>query len=150
VQNFSTIRKIYESELPSLLELYYHLHPSDPKLAITADIERLWQKILADPQMLYLVAEVDGKIIWSCTLAIILNLTRGARPYGLIENVVTHPDFRREGFGTRLLQPNLELAWERDCYRVMLPTGRKDEATFRFYQQAGFEARVKTGFIAKR
>jgi GNAT superfamily N-acetyltransferase len=67
--------------------------------------------ILADPQMLYLVAEVDGKIISSCTLAIILNLTRGARPYGLIENVVTHPDFRRQSFGTRLLHATLKLAW---------------------------------------
>jgi GNAT superfamily N-acetyltransferase len=150
VQNFSTIRKICESELPSLLELYCHLHPSDPKLPVTADVERLWQKILADPHILYLVAEVDGKIISSCTLAIILNLTRGARPYGLIENVVTHPDFRRQGFGTRLLQAALELAWEQDCYKVMLLTGRKDEATLQFYQQAGFEAGVKTGFIAKR
>jgi GNAT superfamily N-acetyltransferase len=150
VQKFSAIRKIRESELASLLELYCHLHPSDPKLAVTAEVERLWQKILADPQMLYLVAEVDGKIISSYTLAIILNLTRGARPYGLIENVVTHPDFRGQGFGTRLLHATLKLAWQRDCYKVMLFTGRKDEATLQFYQRAGFEAGVKTGFVAKR
>jgi GNAT superfamily N-acetyltransferase len=80
---------------------------------------------------------------------IILNLTRGARPYGLIENVVTHPDWRRRGIGTRILKSSLELAWEQDCYKVMLLTGRKDEATLRFYQEAGFEAGVKTGFIAK-
>jgi GNAT superfamily N-acetyltransferase len=145
-----TIRKIRQDELPSLLSLYRHLHPSDPELAVTTDVEHLWRRIFADSQSHYLVADVAGKIVSSCTLAIILNLTRGARPYGLIENVVTHPDFRRRGIGTRILQSALELAWEHDCYKVMLLTGRKDEATLRFYQQAGFEAGVKTGLVAKR
>jgi len=123
------IRKIREDELPGLLGLYRHLHPNDPLLH-------------------YLVADAGGQMVCSCTLAIIPNLTRSARPYGLIENVVTHPDFRRRGIGTRILQSALELAWEQDCYKVMLLTGRKDEATLRFYEQAGFEAGVKTGFIA--
>ena len=144
------IRKIRQDELPSLLSLYRHLHSSDSELIVTTDVERLWHRIFADSQSHYLVADVAGQIVSSCTLAIILNLTRGARPYGLIENVVTHPDFRRRGIGTRILQSALELAWEQDCYKVMLLTGRKDEATFRFYQQAGFEAGVKTGFVARR
>jgi GNAT superfamily N-acetyltransferase len=145
-----TIRKIREDELSSLLSLYRHLHPGDPELAVTNDVERLWHRIFSEPQLHYLVAEVAGRIVSSCTLAIIPNLTRSARPYGLIENVVTHSDFRRRGIGTRILQSALELAWKQDCYKVMLLTGRKDEATLRFYQQAGFEAGVKTGFVAKR
>ena len=150
MQTSPTIREIRKDELSSLLRLYCHLHqPSEPELAVTTDVERLWQRILADSQLHYLVAEVDGQIVSSCTLAIILNLTRGARPYGLIENVVTHPDFRRRGIGTRILQSALELAWGQDCYKVMLMTSHKDEATLRFYQQAGFEAGVKTGFIAR-
>jgi GNAT superfamily N-acetyltransferase len=144
------IRKIRQDELPSLLSLYRHLHPNDPELAVTTDVECLWHRIFTDSQSHYLVADVARQIVSSCTLAIILNLTRGARPYGLIENVVTHPDFRRRGIGTRILQSALELAWEQDCYKVMLLTGRKDEATLRFYQQAGFEAGVKTGFVVKR
>jgi GNAT superfamily N-acetyltransferase len=142
------IRKIREDELPGLLGLYRHLHPNDPELAITAEVGRLWRRIFADPLLHYLVADAGGQMVCSCTLAIIPNLTRSARPYGLIENVVTHPDFRRRGIGTRILQSALELAWEQDCYKVMLLTGRKDEATLRFYEQAGFEAGVKTGFIA--
>lgn len=145
-----TIRPIREDELVSLLSLYRHLHPSDPELAVTPNVERLWQRILADSQLRYLVANVVGRIVSSCTLTIIPNLTRGARPYGVIENVVTHPDFRRQGIGTRILQAALALAWEQDCYKVMLLTGRKDEAPLRFYQQAGFEAGVKTGFVARR
>jgi GNAT superfamily N-acetyltransferase len=148
--NEPTIRKVRENELPGLLSLYRHLHPGDPELAVTVDIERLWHRILTDAQWHYLVADIGGKIVSTCALAIIPNLTRSARPYGLIENVVTHPDFRRRGIGTRILQSALELAWKQDCYKVMLLTGRKDEATLCFYRQAGFEAGVKTGFVARR
>src|SRR4029453_13235779 len=142
MQDSVTIRPIRAEELPVLLSLYRHLHPGDPELSISSDIERLWQRILADPQLRYLVAEVSGRVVSTCTLTVIPNLTRGARPYGVIENVVTHPDFRQRGIGTQILQAALALAWEQGCYKVMLLTGRKDEATLRFYQQAGFEAGV--------
>jgi GNAT superfamily N-acetyltransferase len=148
MQNSPVIRKIRAEELPGLLELYRLLHPGDPELAINEDVATLWRRICSDPQTHYLVADLEGRIVASCVITIILNLTRGARPYGLIENVVTHPDFRKRGIGTRLLQAVLKLAWEQDCYKVMLLTGRKDSATLRFYEQAGFKAGVKTGFIA--
>jgi GNAT superfamily N-acetyltransferase len=145
-----TIRPIRVEELPVLLSLYRHLHPSDPELPINSDVERLWQRIYSDPRSSYFVADIDARVVSTCTLTVIPNLTRGAQPYGIIENVVTLPDFRRQGIGTRILQAALAQAWERGCYKVMLLTGRQDEATLRFYQQAGFEAGVKTGFVARR
>ena len=98
--------------------------------------------------MQVLVAELNGSLVASCTLAIIPNLTRGARPYGLIENVVTHVAHRRKGIGTCLLRHALQIAWERNCYKVMLLTGSKSKGTLQFYEQAGFRKGVKTGFIA--
>ena len=92
---------------------------------------------------------VEGQLATSCTLVIIPNLTRGARPYGLIENVVTHAEYRQRGIGTRLLRHALQIAWEQNCYKVMLLTGRQDEATLRFYEKAGFQRGLKTGVIAK-
>lgn len=91
---------------------------------------------------------MEGRLVASCLLAIIPNLTRGGRPYGLIENVVTHADFRKRGLATGLLHHALEQAWRVRCYKVMLMTGRKDEATLRFYRQAGFVAGAKTAFVA--
>src|SRR5688572_16935192 len=123
------IRPIRMEELPELLGLYRHLHPSDTELPVTPDVERLWQRICADSDLHYLVAEVAGALVSTCTLTIIPNLTRGARPYGVIENVVTHPDFRHRGIATKILQGAVQIAWEQDCYKVMLLTGRKDEAT---------------------
>jgi len=144
-----TIRAIRPEELPDLLALYSHLHPADPALTVNPEIERLWQGICADPNLHYFGADVGGHLVATCTLAIIPNLTRSARPYGLMENVVTHPDFRKRGIGTSLLRHALQLAWKQKCYKVMLLTSRKEPATLHFYEQAGFRAGLKTGFVAK-
>ena len=142
---FRTIRR---DELPRLLELYRHLHPSDPALSADGDISALWERICADPKLHYFGAEMDGTLVSACTLTIIPNLTRGAKPYGLVENVVTHPDYRRRGVATALMRHTLHFAWEQGCYKVMLLTGRKDPAVLRFYERAGFQGGVKTGFVA--
>jgi len=140
------LRSIERHELPALLDLYRHLHAADAPPPDEPDLWRLWDTILDDPHWHYIVAVADDLLVASCTLAVIPNLTRGARPYGLIENVVTHATYRRRGIGTRLLRHALSVAWERDCYKVMLLTGR-DEAQA-FYEHAGFTKGAKTGFVA--
>jgi GNAT superfamily N-acetyltransferase len=130
------------------LALYRHLHDLDAPLPDAEIVKRVWEAILQDPKLRCLVGAVDDRLIASCTLVIVPNLTRGARPYGLIENVVTHAAYRRQGVGTRLLRYALQMAWDEDCYKVMLLTGRRDEAVLRFYERAGFKRGVKTGFVA--
>jgi GNAT superfamily N-acetyltransferase len=144
----SLIRVIERRELPALLDLYRHLREADAPLPAEDALWQVWDDILQDPRMQVLVVDLNGSLVASCTLAIIPNLTRGARPYGLVENVVTHLAHRRKGIGTRLLRHALQIAWERNCYKVMLLTGSKTEGTLRFYEQAGFRKGVKTGFIA--
>ena len=143
------IRRIRHDELAILIDLYRHLHADDGPLPDESAVAALWAEIQADPQMVIFIAEgPEGQPIASCTLAVIRNLTRGGRPYAIIENVVTHADFRRQGYGAAVLRHALESAWSRGCYKVMLMTGSKREETLRFYENAGFVRGVKTGFIA--
>jgi GNAT superfamily N-acetyltransferase len=86
---------------------------------------------------------------FSCTLIVIPTLTRGGKPYALIENVVTDARYRGRGYGTRLLQAAVQAAWSADCYKVMLLTGSKQPSTLKFYENAGFE-QTKTGFQMRR
>lgn len=142
-------RRITASELPELLRLYGFLHPEDPTVDPSDPaVQRIWAGILADANLRYYVAEEEKKIVATCTLTLIPNLTRSLRPYGLIENVVTEPDFRKKGFATAVLRHALDDAWRAGCYKVMLETGSKKEETLRFYEKAGFQRGVKTGFIA--
>jgi len=61
-----------------------------------------------DPRTHLLFLEHGGVPVSTCVLHILLNLTRGARPYGLIENVVTHREFRNRGSGTAFLTHALD------------------------------------------
>jgi GNAT superfamily N-acetyltransferase len=91
---------------------------------------------------------MHDRLVATCNLTIIPNLTRGARPYGIIENVVTHPTYRQRGLSTKVLRYALTIAWQQNCYKVMLLTGSKQEETLQFYERAGFERGIKTGLIA--
>jgi GNAT superfamily N-acetyltransferase len=128
--------------------LYKHLHNDDVGPPPASELDSLWAAILANPMLHYLAADLDGRIVSTCALTIIPNLTRGCRPYGLIENVVTHPDFRRRGLGKAVIRHALGIAWKHGCYKVMLMTGRKQPEVHQFYCSAGFIGGVKTGFIA--
>jgi GNAT superfamily N-acetyltransferase len=68
----------------------------------------------------------------------------------VIENVVTHADYRRLGLGQRVLAHALDVAWRADCYKVLLATGSKLETTLHFYEAAGFHRGGKTYFEIRR
>ena len=143
------IRYLEFGDLDELLALYEHLHASDAPLPARAVIEGVWRELAANPSYGYYGAFVEESLVSSCALTIVPNLTRGCRPYGVIENVVTHPAHRRRGYAKAILLEALKDSWAANCYKVMLLTGRKDEATFRFYESVGFDRRGKQAFIAK-
>jgi ribosomal protein S18 acetylase RimI-like enzyme len=141
------VRMIRHEDLGDLLGLYRQLHEDDPDLRDDPRLGKHWDDILKDPNVIHLAVEVDGKIVSSCCLAIIKNFTRDMRPYGIIENVITHQAYRKHGYGSMVLQKAVDIARERECYKVMLLTGHRDEETLRFYEQAGFDRGKKIGFI---
>ncbi|MDH3062676.1 GNAT family N-acetyltransferase [Achromobacter insolitus] len=143
------IRELGQADLKELLILYAHLHEIDDPTPPLAIVESVWSEIISSPRFRYFGVIIDGHLVASCNLTIIPNLTRACRPYGLIENVVTHRAHRNRGLGKAILARAVGVAWEQDCYKVMLMTGRKDEATLRFYQSAGFDPTGKQAFVAK-
>ncbi len=143
------IRNACQDELKALLNLYQHLHANDAPLPEGSTLQQVWSEILSDPKVHCLVADLDGELVASCILVIVPNLTRGARPYGLIENVVTHASHRRRGIATQLLRHALQVAQSKNCYKVMLLTSSKREEIHQFYEQAGFTKGDKTGFVAR-
>ena len=142
------IRPASRSDLPQLLALYPHLDPADrvPSLEVA---ERRLEELRKYHGSAIFVGVAEHAVVASCTLIVVPNLTRGGRPYALIENVVTHAAFRGRGFGKQLLQAAVAAAWQADCYKVMLMTGSKKPSTLAFYAAAGFEQN-KTGFQIRR
>ena len=143
------IRKAISADAEALHDLYFnHLTASAP--AEPQDMAA-WREKLArferDPFYHLLVGEVDRRIVSSATLIVIENLTRNLRPYAVIENVVTHADFRGRHYATQLMCRASEIAGENGCYKIMLLTGSKKDSTMRFYENCGFNKNDKTAFI---
>lgn len=142
------IRPAAPAYLQALLALYRHLNADDPEIAPDIAIER-FAAITAQPGMTVLIGLLDGVLTSSVTLVVIPNLTRGGAPYALIENVVTHADYRKRGHAGALIRHACASAWQQGCYKVMLLSGSKDAATLAFYRGCGF-LQDKTGFQIRR
>lgn len=145
-----TLRELVKDDLDALLELYRQLHQQDLPLPERSAIACVWGEALRSDDIRYYGCLVSGRLVSSCTVAVLPNLTRACRPYALLENVVTHRDFRRRGYGKAVLQSALDFAWERGCYKVMLMTDRLDEETFRFYETVGFRGDRKQAFVMEQ
>lgn len=144
------IRTLHFGDLGDLLALYAHLHRQDDPLPGTEVVHTVWKEILSNPHhRVFGGYIIDDVLVSSCALTVVPNLTRGCRPYGVIENVVTHAAHRNQGYGKAILAHALSRAWDSGCYKVMLLTGRKDEATTRLYESVGFDGIEKRGFVAK-
>lgn len=141
------VRLINYDELSELLDLYKQLQPNDPDVYKNSELKNTWDLIYNDPNLYHIVVEVDGRIVSSCNIAIIKNLTRNLRPYGLVENVITDSNYRKKGYATKALNMAMDIAKDNYCYKVMLLTGSKREETLKFYEQAGFIRGIKTAFV---
>ena len=102
----------------------------------------LWENMLdkfeKDENMHLLVLEENGKVVSSVQMAIIESLTHNVRPFAIIENVVTHIDYRNKGYASALLEKASEIAREHRCYKISLETGSNRESTLNFYRKNGF------------
>jgi GNAT superfamily N-acetyltransferase len=85
------IRELGAGDVQQLLELYRDLHAEDAPPPPLTELE-------------------------ASNAAIVPNLTRAARPYALVENVVTKAAARRRGLGAAVLRALLERCWAAGCY----------------------------------
>lgn len=141
------VREARAGDFDAIMALYRQLQPRDPVLSDGRD-RAVFQQILQRDGLTIFVLEHDGDIRASCYLNVIPNLTRSARPYGIIENVVTDERYRNLGFGKRLIGEALTAAWKAGCYKVMLQTGSERESTHAFYRACGFSGTDKHAFVA--
>ena len=113
----------------------------------------LWQNLLdkfeKDENMHLLVAEENREVVSSVQMAIIENLTHNIRPFAVIENVVTHMDYRKKGYASALLEKATEIAREHRCYKIVLETGSNKESTLNFYRNNGFSIDEKHSCIKR-
>ena len=137
------------ADLASLLELFRVAEVSASAEPIER-AEQIWLEMLSHQGVAVFVSAIDARIVATCMLITAPNILRAGRRHGFLENVVTHPEFRGRGRGRAVVDAALAAAWSKDCYHVLLQSGRKDPRVHRFYQRCGFEPGLRIGYVARR
>jgi GNAT superfamily N-acetyltransferase len=138
-------RDAHLGDFDAIMRLYQQLHPKDPA---PLDAREFFQQILDSPGLRLFVLEADGAVVATTYLNLVPNLTRGAAPYAVIENVVVDAARRGTGLGKAIMAGTLDVAWEAGCYKVMLMTGSRRPSTHAFYKRCGFDGDEKTAYVA--
>ena len=129
--------------LVQILDLYRQLNPEDEPF--NGNLDKIWDKII-DMDIKYFIAMDDGKLVSTCYLVIIPNLSRKGRSIGFIENVVTDIEYRRKGIGKKVMTRAMAYAKELNCYKVILQSGSKRKEAHNFYESLGFDGDSKRAF----
>jgi GNAT superfamily N-acetyltransferase len=106
----------------------------------------IWAETLASDAVDVFVAPEGDQIAATCMLITAPNLLRAGRRHGVLENVVSHPAFRRGGYGKAVVEAALQAAWAKDCHHVLMQSGRKDPAVHAFYKARGFTPGLRTAY----
>ena len=111
--------------------------------------EIIWSEIQKNKNITYLGVFEDNKLISSCFIAIIPNLTNQGKSIGYIENVITDVNYRRKGVGKKLMQKAIEIAQENNCCKIFLESGISRVEAHKFYKSIGFDDTNKKAFIIR-
>ena len=142
------IRCARTHDLTGILELYRELRPSDPALSQSLAEQRLCE-LIDNPLTHVIVVDTGKTLVGTCMLGVIPTLTNGARPFGMIEHVITAHRVRGQGIGKQMLRFAIDLAWQNNCYKVMLLSGMQRSAAHKFYEDLGFRGDIEKGYVLK-
>ena len=141
------IRLAKYGDYQQVLGLLRQLNPDDPPDSVL--VRDAYDGILASYNLRLLVAEEEGVLLSTCYLNLIPNVTRGGRPYAVIENVVTDAKHRKRGIGKAVMLEAIEQARRANCYKIMLMTGQSDPGVHTFYKSCGFAPDKKQAYLLR-
>jgi GNAT superfamily N-acetyltransferase len=144
----TVVRPVQPEDLDGVLLLYRQLRPHDPALAPQLAREVL-ERLIRQDDIELIVCDSAGVLTTTCMLALIPQLANSARPFGVIEHVVTLAEHRRQGHARRVLEFALDLAWSRSCCKVVLLSGSQRTEAHKLYESVGFVSGIESGFVAR-
>ncbi|MBM7774056.1 GNAT superfamily N-acetyltransferase [Actinokineospora baliensis] len=133
-----------EDDPERLFDLLWMLAPDDDR-PDPARLSAAWNAAVTQAGRAVFLAEAGPDLVGTLDTIVVPNLTRGARPFMLIENVVVRTEYRRRGIASALLEAALARAAEQGCYKVQLLTNSKRADAHLFYEKHGF-ARSARGY----
>ena len=101
--------------------------------------EKIYEENKNDSNQIYVVGEIDNKIVAHAKVQIIPTIYYEMNTYAILNHVCVKPDFRREHIGTKLLDECFRIAKEKNCKCVELWSKNFRVAAHGLYHKYGFE-----------
>ena len=116
-----TTRDAKIQDLDQLLPLLYQLSPlKSGEKEDKVKLKGILQSMIDDPNYNLIVYEEDRTLLGTAALIIMTNLTHGGKVSARIENVITNKASRGKGVGKKIVIRLLEIAKEKNAYKVFL------------------------------
>ena len=139
------VRVAKEEDITSILELYSQLAITTSEVELHQspsldDCRRVFAEVCALPGHELLVVEERGEVVGTMVLLIVPNLSHGALPWALVENIIVDARYRRRGLGRLLMDYAIARARGAGCHRIGLSSDKRRQAAHRFYRSLGFQS----------
>ena len=128
-----------EADVPQLVELLALLFEQEAEFRPDAEKQAAALKlILADPVRGRIYVARDGRrVVAMAALLFTVSTAEGGKA-AWFEDLVVHPDYRRQGTGQKMLAYVIAQAREEGVLRVTLLTDMQNERAQALYRRAGF------------
>ena len=133
------VREATRVDLQDVLRLYAQPDFDDGHVLDDGEAEALFAQFASYPDYKIYVAEVEGRVVGSFALLVMLNLGHRGAPSAIIEDVVVDPQWQGRGLGAKMMKAAMALAREKGCYKLVLSSNAKRVRAHAFYERLGFE-----------
>lgn len=134
------IREATKDDLPSILALYAQRDMDNGQVLSFEQAEKIFAKMQIYPDCkVYVAITNNNKIIGTFALLIMDNLAHMGVPSGVIEDVVVHENWQREGVGKSMMRHAMKLCKQKNCYKLALSSNVKRKSAHKFYESLGFK-----------
>lgn len=125
------IRMMEQTDMAAVIELLQSMSEFKPP---QSDYPLIWDSLCQQTNVHSLVASIDEEIVGYGSIVIETKIRGGKM--GHVEDIVSHPGFRRKGIGKAVVDALLDVAKANGCYKVALQC---KEHNVEFYEKCNYE-----------
>lgn len=135
---FADVRPATAKDLPAILRLYAQPDFDDGRVLDASAACALFDRFSAYPDYALHVAILDGEVVGSFALLVMINLGHMGAPSAIVEDVVVDPALQNRAIGRTMMEAAMRLAREKGCYKLVLSSNARRTRAHRFYDRLGF------------
>ena len=136
-------RKATENDIEAIIALCNECFEENTSLDYA---KRVYKETKNDNNQIYIVGEVDNKIVAHSKITIIPTIYEKMNTYSILNHICVKPEYRRHNIATKMLEVCERISKEKKCVAMELWSMNFRNAAHECYKHYGFIANDATFF----